>query len=146
MRIPGEGFILEDASGGMRVLTRQTNEVQMGDLVDVLGFPAIGDFSPQLEEAVFRRVGTGPLPVPKKTTAEQILLHGTNDSLVVQIKARLLQSVPRSAHPQLVLQDGPIIFMAHLGSPNPAHGGSGFAIGKPASPDGSVRHQRRRNA
>ncbi len=118
MRIPGEGFILEDASGGMRVLTRQTNEVRMGDLVDVLGFPAIGDFSPQLEEASFRRAGTGPLPEPKKTTAEHILLEGTNDCLVVQITARLLQSVPRSSNPQFVLQDGPIIFMAHLGTQN----------------------------
>lgn len=116
MRLPGEGFILEDASGGMRILTRQTNEVRMGDLVDVLGFPAIGDFSPQLEEASFRNVGTGPLPAPKKTTAEQILLHGSNDCLVVQVTARLLQGVPRSSNPQLVLQDGPIIFMAHLGT------------------------------
>lgn len=116
MKISGHEFIIEDASGGMRVLTPQTNEVKAGDLVDVLGFPTIGDFSPQLEEAAFRRVGTGPLPVPKKTTAEQILFHGTNDSIVVQIEARLVQSVPRSAHPQLVLQDGPIIFSARLGS------------------------------
>ncbi len=116
LKMPGQGFILQDASGGMRVLTRQTNDVQTGDLVDVLGFPAIGDFSPYLEEAVFRKTGTGPLPARKKTTAEQILLHGTNDAQLVEIEARLLQSVPRSANPQLVLQEGPIIFTAHLGS------------------------------
>ncbi|MDB6112748.1 MAG: hypothetical protein JWR69_4498, partial [Pedosphaera sp.] len=81
LRIPGQGFILQDASGGMRVLTRQTNEIHMGDLMEVLGFPVIGDFSPYLEEGAFRRTGTGALPVPTKTTAEQILLHGTNDSL-----------------------------------------------------------------
>jgi PAS domain S-box-containing protein len=119
LRIPGQGFILQDASGGMRVLTRQTNEVYTGDLMEVLGFPVIGDFSPYLEEGSFRRTGTGSLPVPIKTTAEQILLHGTNDSLVVEMKARLLQSVPRSANPQLVLQDGPIIFLAHLETQTP---------------------------
>ncbi len=116
LKMPGQGFILQDASGGMRVLTRQTNDVRIGDLVDVLGFPAIGDFSPYLEEAIFRKTGTGPLPARKKTTAEQILLHGTNDAQLVEIEARLLQSVPRSANPQLVLQEGPIIFTAHLGS------------------------------
>ncbi len=123
LRIPGQGFIIQDASGGVRVLTRQTNEVHIGDVVDALGFPVLGnalgfpvfgDFSPYLEEAAFRQTGTAPLPAPKKTTAEQILLQGTTDAQLVEIKARLLQGVPRSANPQLVLQDGPIIFLAHL--------------------------------
>ncbi|MDB6121678.1 MAG: hypothetical protein JWQ71_671 [Pedosphaera sp.] len=119
LRIPGQGFIIEDASGGMRALSRQTNEVKMGEVVEVLGFPVIGEFSPCLEEAVFRQTGAGPMPVPKQTTAEQILLQGTNDALVVEIKARLLQNVPRSANPQFMLQEGPIIFMAHLETQTP---------------------------
>lgn len=114
LRLPGQGFILQDASGGMRVLTRQTNEVHIGDSVEALGFPAIGNFSPYLEEAAFRGTGTGPAPVRRRITAEQILLHGTNDAQIVELRARLLQSVPRSANPQLVLQDGPIIFTAQL--------------------------------
>lgn len=114
LRMAGQGFYLQDAAGGMLVLSRQTNEVHMGDAVEVLGFPAIGNFSPQLEEAVFRKLGTEPLPPRKRTSAEQILLQGTNDSQVVELRARLLQSIPRSAHPQLVLQDGPIIFSASL--------------------------------
>jgi PAS domain S-box-containing protein len=119
LQMPGQGFIVQDRSGGLRVLTRQTNEVGMGDRVDVLGFPAIGDFSPFLEEAVLRQTGTGPAPEAKQTTAEQILLHGTYDMQVVRVQARLLQSVPRSASPQLVLQDGPIIFTAHVESQEP---------------------------
>ncbi len=118
LRIPNQGFILEDASGGIRVVTRQTGEVQVGDNLDVLGFPEIGDFSPYLEEASFHKTGAGSLPAAKKMSAEQILLQGTNDNLTVEIKARLLQSVPRSANPQLVLQDGPIIFMAHVETQN----------------------------
>jgi len=114
LEMPGQGFILQDASAGLRVLTRQTNQFQIGDLVDVLGFPAIGDFSPYLEEAVFRRNSTGVLPQATRIRADQILLHGTNDAQLVQISARLLQGVTRSANPQLVLQDGPVIFTAHL--------------------------------
>jgi PAS domain S-box-containing protein len=114
LRMPGQGFIVQDAAGALRVLTRQTNTTQIGDSVDVLGFPAIGDFSPYLEEAVFRKTGTGALPSTTRTSAEQVLLHGTNDSQLVVLEARLLQSVPRSASPQFVLQDGPVIFTAQL--------------------------------
>jgi PAS domain S-box-containing protein len=114
LRMSGQGFIVQDSSGGLRVLTRQTNELQLGDLVEVIGFPAIGDFSPYLEEAAFRILGTGPMPAPKTVKAEQILLHGTNDAQIVTLEAQLLQNVPRSANPQMVLQDGPIIFTAQL--------------------------------
>jgi PAS domain S-box-containing protein len=114
LRMTGQGFIVQDASGGMRVLTRQTNEVHLGDLVEAIGFPAIGDFSPYLEEAAFRTLGTGPMPAPKPVTAEQILLHGTNNAQIVTMEAQLLQNVPRSANPQMVLQDGPILFTAQL--------------------------------
>jgi two-component system CheB/CheR fusion protein len=114
LAIPGEGFILQDASGGMRVQTRQTNDVAIGDLLDVLGFPAIAEFSPSLEEAIFHKSGSGRLPQAQKTTAEQIVMYGTNAEQVVEIRGRLLQSIPRSANPQLVLQDGQTIFTAHL--------------------------------
>ncbi len=114
LRLTGQGFIMQDATGGIRVLTRRTNELRLGDLVEAIGFPAIGNFSPYLDEAAFRVLGAAPVPAAKPVTAEQILLHGTNDSQIVTIGARLLQDVPRSANPQLVLQDGPIIFTAHL--------------------------------
>ncbi len=114
LNLPGEGFILQDSSGGMRILTRQSDPLAPGDHIEALGFPAITDFAPFLEEAVFRRLGTAPLPAPKKTTAEQILLNGANDAQLVEITGRLLQNVPHSANPQLVLQEGSSIFTAQL--------------------------------
>ena len=64
---------MEDASSGIRVVTRQTGEVQIGDSVDVLGFPEIGDFSPYLEEASFHKTGAGPLPAKSEKN-----VRGTN--------------------------------------------------------------------
>jgi two-component system CheB/CheR fusion protein len=119
LRMPGQGFILQDQSGGMRVLTRQTNQVAVGDALEVLGFPAIGEFSPYLEEGAFHRTGAGHLPNPKPITAEQILFRGSEDAQLIEIKARLLQSVPPTANPQLVLQDGPIIFTANFAFAGP---------------------------
>lgn len=114
LRVSGQEIIIQDSTGGLRALTRETNSAQIGDLVEVIGFPVIGDFSPYLEEAKFRILGAAPLPPAKATTAEAILLQGTCDGQIVQLEGRLLQSVPRSANPQLVLQEGPIIFTAEL--------------------------------
>ncbi len=114
LRMTGQGFIVQDQTGGIRVLTRQTNDVHVGDVVEAIGFPVIGDFSPYLEEAVFRALGSAALPPALATSAEQILLRGACDAQIVQLDAQLLQSVPHSANPQLVLQDGPIIFTAYL--------------------------------
>jgi signal transduction histidine kinase len=114
LTMAGEGFYVQDSSDGLRVTSQQTNQLHTGDTVEVLGFPALGDFAPGLEEASFRRTGAGALPPAKQTTAEQILLRGTDDGVVVQLEAQLLQDVPRSASPRLVLQDGSVTFTAHL--------------------------------
>ncbi len=146
LRIPGLGFFVQDASGGIKVHTQQTNTFE-GDQVDVAGFPAFGDFSPTLEEAAFRPTGKAPLPVALATTAEQILLHGTNDGQVVSLEARLLQSVRRVALPQLVLQAGSTIFTAHLATPSaglelpPLAAGSVVRLTGVCSIDGGERHE-----
>jgi signal transduction histidine kinase len=114
LKVAGPGFVLQDNSGAVRVLSPSADSLEGGDQVEVLGFPAIGDFSPYLEEGIFRKLGTSPLPEVKRTTAEEILLHGTQDAQLVELRARLLQNVPHAANPQLILQDGPIIFPAHV--------------------------------
>ncbi len=110
--LPGRGFYLQDVSGGIRVITVDGSAVQVGDHVDVLGFPYLGDFSPYLQEPTLRVTQKGSLPQPRRTTASAILLEGSQDGLRVQLEAHLLQDVPHSASPQLLLQDGPIVFTA----------------------------------
>jgi PAS domain S-box-containing protein len=114
--LPDQRFYLQDQTGGILVCLEQPATLRSGDQVEVLGFPAMGDFSPRLEEASFRKTGTTERPDGKRTTAEQILQRGSDDGKLVRLQARLLQDVPRSARPKLVLQDGPIIFTAHLAS------------------------------
>jgi signal transduction histidine kinase len=108
------GFYIQDDTGGMRISTQETKSLNIGDRVEALGFAAIGDFSPYLDEASFRRIGIGVVPVAKKTTAEEILLHGKSDGQRVELEAQLVQDIPRSSRPKLVLQDGAILFRAHI--------------------------------
>ncbi|HWD94199.1 MAG TPA: HAMP domain-containing sensor histidine kinase [Verrucomicrobiae bacterium] len=127
--VAGQKFYVQDDSGGIQVNSFETKALQVGDRVDVLGFPAMGDFSPCLEEATFQRVGRTVLPKPQITTAEEMLLQGTNDAVLVRVKAHLIQNVPHSAHPKLVLQSGPVIFSATLTAPPADHKVKSLPVG-----------------
>jgi PAS domain S-box-containing protein len=129
LNLPGQFLFLQDASGGIRVKTIEPESVTPGDAVEVLGFPALGDFSPHLEQALLRKAEPGGWPQAIQTTAEQILLNGTNDAGLVQIEGTLLQEVPKSARPQLFLRDGPVIFTAQLANRFQAQQACGFRPG-----------------
>lgn len=118
LNLSDQSLYLQDNSGGIRVQTELAHPptLRPGDSVEVLGFPAMGDFSPHLEEALIRRLKPVGLPTPLAATGEQILLYGTNDASLVELRAELLQYIPHSAQPKLVLQEGPIIFTAQLSS------------------------------
>jgi signal transduction histidine kinase len=101
-----------------------------GDSAEALGFPSLGDFSAHLEEPLIRRLSSSVLPAPISCTAEQLLRQGTNDARLVTFEAELLQRIPHSANPKLILQEGPIIFTAQLGSGRFADEISDCRVGK----------------
>jgi signal transduction histidine kinase len=129
MLLLGQGFVLQDFSGGIRVRTEQTNEIHVGDRLDAVGFPALGEFSPHLENAIFRHSGSGLLPLPKSVTAEAILRSGACDNTIVELQSLLLQKVVRSLQPKLVLQDGSVIFTATIQDPKQADAAFALAPG-----------------
>jgi len=116
LNVPGRGLYLQDESGGIHVHTplNLATDVRPGDRVEVLGFPALGEFSPLLEEPIINNVRVGLPPAPVATTAEKILLRGTNEAMLVRLEAKLLQPVARSAQPKLIFQEGSVIFTAQL--------------------------------
>lgn len=61
---PGHALFLENQGKGIRVLTMQGTHLEMGDVIDVLGFPAPGESAPVLEDAIFHRVGHENAPKP----------------------------------------------------------------------------------
>jgi signal transduction histidine kinase len=59
---PGKALFLEAEGRGLRVLSEQDTKLNIGDLVDAVGFPATGESAPVLRDAVFYRVGSqGPV-------------------------------------------------------------------------------------
>jgi signal transduction histidine kinase len=55
---PGKALFLQAEGRGLRVLTEQDTKLNVGDLVDAVGFPAMGESAPVLKDAAFYRVGS----------------------------------------------------------------------------------------
>ena len=63
---PGRFLYIQDASGGVRVMTAQTDSLRIGERVDAIGFPTAGQYAPVLEDGGFRRMAApaeAPAPV-----------------------------------------------------------------------------------
>ncbi|HEY1789872.1 MAG TPA: sensor histidine kinase [Verrucomicrobiae bacterium] len=108
----GEIFI-KDATQALCVFTDQAISLAPGDQVEVLGFPAHGEYSPVLKDAVFRKIGAGPPPAPTSVNVEQASNGNHNDDLV-QIDALLLNTFRYAGEVILVLQKGNFVFDVHL--------------------------------
>jgi signal transduction histidine kinase len=84
----GATLWVRDHDRSLRVATVQPEKLQPGDEVDVLGFPALGDYSAVLEDAVFRKIGSGEAPRPHVLADVSSALQ--NDADLVQLDARLV--------------------------------------------------------
>jgi len=60
----GSALFVQSQGKGLRVVTAQNTRLEVGDVVDVVGFPAVGESAPVLEDAAFRRVGHDAPPQP----------------------------------------------------------------------------------
>jgi signal transduction histidine kinase len=84
---PGTVLWVRDREQSLRVETIQGEALQPGDEVDVVGFPARGEYSAVLEDALFRKLSSQSAPVPRVLTDVQSALQ--NDADLVQLDARL---------------------------------------------------------
>jgi signal transduction histidine kinase len=131
--IPGEGLYLEDDGKALFVKTRQVDRITPGDRVEVVGYPASHNSGPILEDAIFRRIGSGQPPQPKEVSVAD-LSTGKLNSVLVSVKGILLRRVREPASYALLLQDRTDILLAELsqtGTSDPLRGlreGSSVAI------------------
>src|SRR6202046_3539817 len=113
----GNALFLVSQGKGLRVLTQQNTPVEIGDLVEVLGFPAMSDSAPMLEDAVYQRLSHERAPEPVElnlaTPWEQF------DGAVMTTEAKLLNRQAQPDAVRLLLQQGEIYFDATL-APAPA--------------------------
>ena len=112
---PGRSLCIKDATQGLCVQTAQSTHVDVGDLVDVIGFPSVGDYTPTLTDATFRLAGSSqPVQATPVTAAEA--LHGSHDAELVQIEGQLIGQDRAARDPSLVLSAGNLLFAVVLPS------------------------------
>jgi signal transduction histidine kinase len=108
----GKALFLQSHGKGLRVLTQQSTPLEIGDLVEVLGFPAMGDSAPMIEDAAFHRFGHASVPQPVKLDLgapwEQF------DGAVVTTDAKLLNRQGEPDGLRLTLQHGDMFFDADV--------------------------------
>lgn len=112
---PGVAMFVEDGTGGVSIRTRQTDSLNVGDRVEVLGFPEMGPWTPFLEDAVFRRSGPASEPlVPISVTADQELSAGAHDARLVSLETELVDVVSDAGRLLLVAKSKNVLFDAEL--------------------------------
>lgn len=107
---PGNALFLQSQGKGLRVLTHQGTHVEIGDVVEVLGFPAMGDSAPMLEDAVFHHLGHEKAPEP--VALDLKLPWEQFDGVVVTTDAKLLNRQAQPDGLRLVLQSGDLFLDA----------------------------------
>jgi len=112
---PGKAAFITDGTQGASVLDARTTSLEPGDIVDVIGFPALGDYTPTIHEATFRKLGSGPPPAPRSVTAADAL-SGDLDGDLVRIAGRLIAQKGTTDHYTFLLDSGGTLFSAILQS------------------------------
>jgi signal transduction histidine kinase len=105
----GEYFAM-DETNGFRFIPKETGNLSVGDVVEVVGFRSLTGPSPVLQEAVARKTDVAPLPEPRQLTNN--LFRAENDAVRVRVNALLL-NVSGDGR-TLELQAGLKRFEAHL--------------------------------
>jgi len=109
----GEFLFIQDQTQGLWIKTSQATGLSSGDVVDVLGFPAFGEYNPVLEDAIFAKAGTASPPQPAAISVEQGR-SGDFDAELVQLDATVLNAAQTGEESIFVLQERDSIFRAHL--------------------------------
>jgi diguanylate cyclase (GGDEF)-like protein len=106
---------VRDATGAVQVKDHTDRQLKPGDLVDVVGFPSQGPYSPVLTGGIIRKIGAGDPPHPTLLKAGQAL-NGNYDGQLIQVDATLVDQSIRPGGVLLSLQSGLTVFTAELPS------------------------------
>ncbi len=106
-----DSFFLQDETRGLQVFLREPPYPEVGESVDVVGFPEPGAFSPVVRDADWRpsSQGTSPEPLPVSTT-EAVM----NDGRLVTVQGRLVSLTTADNETLLTLEEGRVRYHARI--------------------------------
>jgi len=107
-------YYLMDGNNGLQfILKKPVPGLDVGDQVEVVGFPGLSGASPLLHEAVARKIGRATLPGARKLPADN-LIRAEYDSTLVTVDGLLVSVRETPAGQALEMRSGVRTFMARL--------------------------------
>ncbi len=117
----GEDLFLQDATGGLQVKTKTPESVSPGEVVEAVGFPAVENFLPVLEDAVFLKTTEPRTNLEPKMASVSEMQRGLHHADFVTLRGRLIDRLVKGIgqstngtglQTTLVLQSTNFIFVA----------------------------------
>ena len=113
---PGVVIFIQNGDHGLEVQTHESEPLRLGDRVEVLGFIGQGDYTPLLQDAVYRKVGAGSLPPAAHVIADEALT-GNRDCQLITIAGRVIDRARHGPEQYLIIQESNFVFQAYLKLP-----------------------------
>jgi len=109
----GRKIVLQDGDHGVEVQTQGRDLLALGDHVEALGFVSQGDYTPAMQDAIYRKISDGQPVQPARVTPDEALM-GTHDCQLIQVTGKLLDRAVNGTEKYLVLQQDGFIYHAYL--------------------------------
>lgn len=109
----GETVFLTDGIQGAGVQSSERSSLQPGEMVDAVGYPVLDGEANTIDDAIFKRLGTAPLPEPKSIGAKQAL-SGDFEGDLVRLNGRLIAHEQTADQFTLLVDAGGTVFSAIL--------------------------------
>ncbi len=109
----GRTLYIQQGDQGLEVQTQNQQPLSVGDVIEVVGFPSRGDYSPLLQDATYRKSSDGQGVIPADVAPDEAL-KGTRDCCLVRLSARLLGRTESGQERYLILEEDGHIFQAQL--------------------------------
>ena len=117
----GEDLFISDGISGLQIKTKLTNSIIPGDIVEAVGFPALENYLPVLEDATFRKAEAARQDLRSTNVTAAQLMSGLHHADFVTLRGTLIDRLVKGVGPTtniaavrttLVLQNTNYLFTA----------------------------------
>ncbi len=118
--LPNRGFYLQQGNDGIRVQTASREIPELGTAIEAVGFPAMGEYAPVLEDAIFRPASRSSPVKPQFIEAGNVInrhvyFNRTKyDGQLVELRGQIVNSRRGGSEDVFLLRQGEELFEAHL--------------------------------
>jgi len=106
-------YFIQDGEAGIYVVDRPATPVQVGQRVEVVGYPSLGGVNPMMHRCHTTVRGTGS-PVPVRELTYAAAAASAPDMRVIRLQGRLQREQPRGRNNWLISAEGTNAFVASL--------------------------------